>query len=499
MTNESMTRVNTKIKRVFKATASVLLIASMVFTTVFSTGSSSFAAENTTGEVWAVTIGDEEILYVDSEESGNQVIEGLKNYYLSEGSNVIDVQFDPVIEIKKVTSVYGLEFEALSNNTTDVEDAVEQLSEGKVEYYVYKTEDFVALAGKRYHAKRNHVARFSKNYSSSMTRLTEADIPDIVEFERAWLKEHDFDGSAEESAARESEIVRGWIKAALAGDLVCDILRVDGKMAGIAIGEILPTGTAIEMYEKADTRYDGVYSYLAHEFAARNFTGCEYINRQEDMGLEGLRKSKLSYYPAFLLEKYVLKPAGSFSDCYADRMSKLFSKTMNRVGTPRVRFDVRVLSDADYDEVMSFLEGEREKLADKLFFLNYTPEELHGVLTHGTMLGAYSEGRLIATCAVDRDEEYGASLAEICGKAGSRFYEFSGIMTAADMRGRGVSSTLCRDVIAYAKRELSPCTLCAVVQYDNEPSLNNLKALGFAAVTTRPCGEYNFTYLTLNV
>ncbi len=141
MTNESMTRVNTKIKRVFKATASVLLIASMVFTTVFSTGSSSFAAENTTGEVWAVTIGDEEILYVDSEESGNQVIEGLKNYYLSEGSNVIDVQFDPVIEIKKVTSVYGLEFEALSNNTTDVEDAVEQLSEGKVEYYVYKTEE----------------------------------------------------------------------------------------------------------------------------------------------------------------------------------------------------------------------------------------------------------------------------------------------------------------------------------------------------------------------
>ena len=366
--------------------------------------------------------------------------------------------------------------------------------------YVYKTEDFVSLSGKRYHAKRNHIAKFLRNNpSAKMERLTEKDIPDIVEFERAWLADRDFDGGAEESAARESEIVKSWILAALRGELVCDVLRVDGRMAGIAIGEILPTGTAIEMYEKADTRYDGVYSYLAHEFAARNFTGCEYINRQEDMGLEGLRKSKLSYYPAFLLEKYVLKPAGSFSDCYAERMSKLYSKTLNRVGTPRVRFDVRVLSDADYDEVMSFLEGEREKLENKLFFLNYTPEELHGVLTHGTMFGAYSEGRLIATCAVDRDEEYGASLAEICGKAGGRFYEFSGIMTAADMRGRGVSSTLCRDVIAYAKRELAPCTLCAVVQYDNEPSLNNLKALGFAAVTTRPCGEYNFTYLTLSV
>ena len=115
------------------------------------------------------------------------------------------------------------------------------------------------------------------------------------------------------------------------------------------------------------------------------------------------------------------------------------------------------------------------------------------------MFGALAGERLIATCAVDRDEEYGDALAEICGRKGSRFYEFSGIMTAEDMRGRGVSSTLCRDVIAYAKRELSPCTLCAVVQYDNEPSLNNLKALGFAAVTTRQCKEYNFTYLTLNV
>ena len=152
-----------------------------------------------------------------------------------------------------------------------------------------------------------------------MERIRESDIPDIIEFEREWLKKRDFDGGAGESAARESAIVKSWIMAALRGELRAISESRGRENGGIAIGEITPTGTAIEMYEKADTAYDGVYTYLAREFAARNFTGCEYINRQEDMGLEGLRKSKMSYYPAFLLEKYVLKPAENYSDCYAER------------------------------------------------------------------------------------------------------------------------------------------------------------------------------------
>ena len=90
MTNP-MTRVNTKIKRVFKTTASVILIAAMAFTMGFGSGSTAYAAEaEEQNEVWAITIGDEEILYVDSEEAGKQVIEGLKNYYLSEGSTVVE-------------------------------------------------------------------------------------------------------------------------------------------------------------------------------------------------------------------------------------------------------------------------------------------------------------------------------------------------------------------------------------------------------------------------
>ena len=146
MTNP-MTRVNTKIKRVFKTTASVILIAAMAFTMGFGSGSTAYAAEaEEQNEVWAITIGDEEILYVDSEEAGKQVIEGLKNYYLSEGSTVVDVQFDPEIQVKQIFEEAEGEFTAQSRSLSEVEEAVAQLSEGRDEYYVYKTEKGESLA-----------------------------------------------------------------------------------------------------------------------------------------------------------------------------------------------------------------------------------------------------------------------------------------------------------------------------------------------------------------
>lgn len=143
MTNNYGYKVDTKIKRVFKTTASVLLIAMMTFVTLFGTSDITYAdtVDRTADEVWAITIGDEEVLYVDSEESGKQVVEGLKNYYLTEGSNVVNVEFDPVIQIKKVEKASGDEYEAQSSSVVNVEEAVAQLSEGKVEYYVYRTED----------------------------------------------------------------------------------------------------------------------------------------------------------------------------------------------------------------------------------------------------------------------------------------------------------------------------------------------------------------------
>jgi cell wall-associated NlpC family hydrolase/LysM repeat protein len=135
-----MTTVNTKIKRVFSAIASIVFMGLLVMIVTAVSGSTAYGAA-AGGQVWAVTVGNEQILYVDSKESGEQVIEGLKNYYLTEGSNVLDVQFDPEIKVEKVSGSTGGDLVAQGTATTDVDSAVKKLSEGKVEYYVYRTEE----------------------------------------------------------------------------------------------------------------------------------------------------------------------------------------------------------------------------------------------------------------------------------------------------------------------------------------------------------------------
>ncbi len=352
--------------------------------------------------------------------------------------------------------------------------------------YIYLTEDFISLVGKRYNAKRNHVHKFKALYNYEMTPYKPDDRGEVLAFEEEWFESHRFDSeNAERSAMREREIMFAAIDATAEGKTVCDLLRVDGKLVGFSVGERLSDECAVIIYEKADTAYDGIYSFLAHEFAARNFSDCKYINRQEDMGLEGLRKSKLSYCPEFLLDKYVLEPrrvAGR--DIY----------------TSVLGYDVAPLKEDHFNIVMSFLQDGIASLADKKFFLNYKDSELMGVLGNGHMLGAFDGDALIATVGVDLDREYGKKLAEICGdNSGRQFYEFSGIMVKEEYRGKGIARALCGEAISWARREIAGSTLCAVVQKGNIPSERNLLGLGFKLSGRAPYKEYDFEYFTLEI
>ena len=82
------------------------------------------------------------------------------------------------------------------------------------------------------------------------------------------------------------------------------LIRIGGKICALTIGERLNSCTFGVHIEKADRSYNGIYAAINNHFVLENTDGYKYINREEDLGIEGLRKSKLSYHPAFILEKY---------------------------------------------------------------------------------------------------------------------------------------------------------------------------------------------------
>ena len=93
---------------------------------------------------------------------------------------------------------------------------------------------------------------------------------------------------------------RSFEELALSGGL----LRVDGKPVAFTVGEEINPEVYLLHFEKALNGYEGLYAAINHEYAAKNLENYRYINREEDLGIEGLRKAKLSYNPAILLEKY---------------------------------------------------------------------------------------------------------------------------------------------------------------------------------------------------
>ncbi len=171
--------------------------------------------------------------------------------------------------------------------------------------YLYESKDIVEFAGKQYAHQRNHIRRFERDCPGwSFSRMTLQDVEEVREFYQQFLQEHAKEG---DTAQAEVEKIFEVLDHFEQYDFLGGILRVDGKIVGISMGEIVRDVLFVHI-EKADTQYSGVYQKLVNCYA-REFVTEEvrYINREEDVGDPGLRKSKLSYRPVKLLEKYTVR------------------------------------------------------------------------------------------------------------------------------------------------------------------------------------------------
>jgi hypothetical protein len=173
--------------------------------------------------------------------------------------------------------------------------------------YIYLAEKLSTYAGKKLHAKRNFCNRFEKNYNWDFVRLTPDLIPGCLELFDQWRMDADI--SADSVSDEYNAITIGfhnWDALELEGG----VLRVDGEIIGFTVGERASSDTFDVHFEKALTSYSGAYAMVCREFAKQiihDHPDVVYINREDDMGLENLRKAKLGYYPEYLLKKYTAK------------------------------------------------------------------------------------------------------------------------------------------------------------------------------------------------
>ena len=166
--------------------------------------------------------------------------------------------------------------------------------------YIYDAEKLRTLSGKKYHQKRNHLARFYEN-DWEYAPLTEKDFDECIEFAvNSYNLNQSYD---DESSVAEQYAINTFMNYFDELELKGGVIRVDGKVQGFTIGDGINSDTFDIHIEKANSDIQGAYTAINNEFAKSATVGYSFINREEDLGLEGLRRSKRSYYPVIMLRK----------------------------------------------------------------------------------------------------------------------------------------------------------------------------------------------------
>ncbi|MEY8590305.1 phosphatidylglycerol lysyltransferase domain-containing protein [Butyricimonas hominis] len=167
--------------------------------------------------------------------------------------------------------------------------------------YIYIRKELAELKGKNFQPKRNHVNKFKRTYNYRYTPLTADMIPHCLELEEKWCEQHGCD--EEQSLINERKALNSALRHFDELELTGGALWVDDEIVGFTYGAPVNKDTFAVHIEKADSRIDGAYNILNQEFALHIPEKYIYLNREEDLGLVGLRKAKLSYRPVILLEK----------------------------------------------------------------------------------------------------------------------------------------------------------------------------------------------------
>jgi hypothetical protein len=166
--------------------------------------------------------------------------------------------------------------------------------------YVYLVQDLINLSGKKYHQKKNHVNTFCRNHSYEYATYTDKYFDACMSLQQKWLETSDNGDAAESDAIKKALMHYNEL------NIQAGVILQDGKVTAFSIGERIGADVVI-LIEKASPEYNGLFQVINKDTLSNLFSDCLYVNRCEDLGIEGLRKAKLSYRPHFLIDKYTCK------------------------------------------------------------------------------------------------------------------------------------------------------------------------------------------------
>jgi hypothetical protein len=171
--------------------------------------------------------------------------------------------------------------------------------------YIYSAADLAILKGGNYQSKRNLITQFERNNNWTSEPISKKNIPDCFAVIRKIYNQNELD--ADSYLAHELKALDFVLNHFSQFKEEGVLIRVDGKPVAFSIYEHLNPSTCVVHFEKAMREYKGLYQLVNRETAKKIYEkGCKNINREEDLGIEGLRKAKLSYHPLELCPAHAL-------------------------------------------------------------------------------------------------------------------------------------------------------------------------------------------------
>ena len=168
--------------------------------------------------------------------------------------------------------------------------------------YVYLSDELVKLPGKRYMGRRQQTNRFKNTYSFKYVPLDASHMEQCIELAGKWCdlprSEEDLNLVGEKEAALEA--LNNYQTLELCGGAIL----IDGVLEAFALGEMLNNKTAVIHIEKANPDIKGIYPIINQQFCENQWKYIPYINRGQDLGIQGLRQAKESYHPYKMIEKF---------------------------------------------------------------------------------------------------------------------------------------------------------------------------------------------------